>query len=274
MTAEMRAGLGLVHRARALPYRSRIAVILASAIAVLVVDFFLPRIPQDPTYHNFADQRALWGIPNFGDVVSNAAFLVVGGLGLIVLFGRSATAGDRTAPVWLPFVVYFAGVGLVAFGSAYYHWNPLDETLFWDRLPMSIAFMALFAAIITDRIHDKSGRILLPFLVGLGMISVIYWHMTEQAGHGDLRFYAVVQFFPMLAVPLICLLFSPHRLDCRYLVPMFGFYALAKVCEYYDDEIFALLGLTVSGHTLKHVLAAAAALMALPMLRPKGLSEP
>lgn len=241
-------------------------MILMTAIIVVVIASFLPEIPQDPTYHNFADQRALWGIPNFGDVASNAAFLVVGGLGLAALFGRSTAAGDRTAPVWLPFVVYFVGVALVAFGSAYYHWEPLDETLFWDRLPMSIAFMALFSGMIADRIHDKSGRILLPFLVGLGMISVIYWHMTEQAGHGDLRFYAVVQFFPMLAIPLICLLFSPHRLDCRYVVPMVGFYALAKVCEYYDDEIFSLLGYAVSGHTLKHLFAAMAALMALPML--------
>ena len=141
--------VGIVHRARALPYRSRIALILAAAIAVVVVAAVVPPIPQDPTYHDFADQRALWGIPNFGDVVSNAPFLVVGGLGLAALFGRSTTAGERTAPVWLSFVVYFAGVGLVAFGSAYYPWNPLDETLFWDRLPMAIAFMALFAAIIT-----------------------------------------------------------------------------------------------------------------------------
>ena len=270
MAAKQRADLGLVQWARTLPYRSRIALILAAAIAVVVVAAVAPPIPQDPTYHNFADQRALWGIPNFGDVVSNVPFLVVGGLGLAVLFGRSTTAGDRTAPVWLSFVVYFAGVGLVAFGSAYYHWDPLDETLFWDRLPMSIAFMALFSAIIIDRIDDKTGRILLPLLVALGIVSVIYWHMTEQAGHGDLRFYAVVQFFPMLAVPLICLLFSPHRLDCRYLVPMFGFYALAKVCEYYDDEILALLGDAISGHTLKHLFAALAALMALPMLKPRG----
>jgi len=257
----------VVDRARALPYRSRVAVILAAAAAVLVISFFVPPIPQDPAYHNFADQRAFWGIPNFGDVVSNAPFLVVGGLGLVVLFRRAARAENRPDPLWLSFVVYFAGVGLVAFGSAYYHLDPNNGTLFWDRLPMTIAFMALFAAIIDDRIDDRTGPILLPLLVGLGMVSAIYWHLTEQAGHGDLRFYAVVQFFPMLAVPLICLLFPPHRLDCRYLVMMLGLYALAKVCEHFDAGIFALLGHAVSGHTLKHLFAAMAALMALPMLR-------
>jgi hypothetical protein len=263
----MPAAFGLVDRARALPYRSRIAFILAAAVAVMVVALVVPPIAQDPAYHDFADRRELWGISNFGDVVSNAPFLAVGGLGLIVLFRRAARAENRIDPLWLSFVVYFAGVGLVAFGSAYYHDDATNGTLFWDRLPMTLAFMALFAAVIADRIGDKMGRMLLPVLVVLGMVSVIYWHLTEQAGHGDLRFYAVIQFFPMLAVPLICLLFRPHRLDCRYLVPMFGLYALAKICEYYDAGIFVLLGHTISGHTLKHLFAAMAALMALPMLR-------
>jgi len=242
-------------------------VILAAAAAVMLVAFVVPPIPQDLAYHDFADRRTLWRFPNFGDVVSNAPFLVVGCLGLLVLFRRVARAENRIDLLWLSFIVYFAGVGLVAFGSAYYHQEPTNETLFWDRLPMTIAFMALFAAIVIDRIDDRTGLILLPLLVGLGMVSVIYWHMTEQAGHGDLRFYAVVQFFPMLAVPLICLLFPPHRLDCRYLVPMFALYALAKVCEHYDDGIFSLLGHTIGGHTLKHLFAALAALMALPMFR-------
>ncbi len=242
-------------------------MILAAAVAVIVSAFVVPPIPQDPTYHDFADQRGLWGIPNIGDVASNGPFLLVGVLGLVVLFRRAARAENRTDPLWLSFVVYFAGVGLVAFGSAYYHQEPNNGTLFWDRLPMTIAFMALFAAIVIDRIDDRTGRILLPALIALGMVSVIYWHVSEQAGQGDLRFYAVVQFFPMLAVPLICLLFPPHRLDCRYLVPMFGLYDLAKVCEHFDHGIFVLLGHTISGHTLKHLFAAMAALMALPMLR-------
>jgi hypothetical protein len=34
-------------------------------------------------------------------------------------------------------------------------------------------------------------------------------------------------------------------------------YALAKVLEYFDEQIYAI-GFVVSGHTLKHVVAAAA----------------
>ena len=156
---------------------------------------------------------------------------------------------------------------LVSFGSAYYHYAPTNETLFWDRLPMSIAFMALLSAFVVERIQDKVGLVLLPFLVILGIFSVIYWHLTEQAGQGDLRLYAVVQFFPMLVIPLICILFSSSRLDARYLIAMAGLYVLAKIFEYFDHGIFEILGQTVSGHTLKHLAAAAAAYMALPMLQ-------
>ena len=132
---------------------------------------------------------------------------------------------------------------------------------------MSIAFMALLSAFVVERIEDKVGLILLPFLVILGIFSVIYWHLTEEAGRGDLRLYAVVQFFPMLVIPLICILFSSSGLDARYLIAMAGLYVLAKIFEYFDHGIFEILGRTVSGHTLKHLAAAAAAYMALPMLR-------
>ena len=42
----------------------------------------LPPIAQDPTYHQFADQRTLLGIPNFWNVVSNLPFVLVGAMGL------------------------------------------------------------------------------------------------------------------------------------------------------------------------------------------------
>ena len=100
----------------------------------------------------------------------------------------------------------------------------------------------------------------------LGIFSVIYWHLTEQTGRGDLRLYAVVQFFPILAIPLICFLFSSRRLDARYVVAMAGLYVLAKLFEYFDHGIFELLGRNVSGHSLKHLAAAAAAYVVLPML--------
>ena len=257
--------MSLLEHARALSYRARVGIILA--IVVAVVGFFVPPIPQDPSYHNFADRRALLEIPNFGDVVSNVPFFLVGALGIAFFLRRPNAASGETDPLRWPFFVYFAGVALVAFGSSYYHYAPTNETLFWDRLPMSIAFMALLSAFVVDRIQIKSGLGLLPLLVVLGIFSVIYWHLTEQAGQGDLRLYGVVQFFPILAIPLICILFAPRKLDARYVVAMAGLYGLAKVFEFFDQGIFELLGQAVSGHTLKHLSAAAAAYMALPMLQ-------
>lgn len=257
----------MLDRARALSYRVRIGIILAFVIVVAIVATFVPPIPQDPSYHNFVDRRAFLDIPNFGDVMSNVPFFLVSGLGVAFFLQRRTDAMGGFDHLRWPYFIYFVAVALVAFGSAYYHYAPSNETLFWDRLPMSIAFMALLSAFVVDRIQIRAGLILLPLLVILGIFSVIYWHLTEQAGQGDLRLYAVIQFFPILAIPLICILFSPLKLDARYLVAMACLYGLAKVFEFFDHGIFDLLDESVSGHTLKHLSAAAAAYMAVSMLR-------
>jgi len=267
---ELRIGfarMNLLGRARSLPYRSRVAAVIAVAVLVLAIALLAPPIPQDPAYHGFADQRGFWGIANFNDVISNAPFLAVGILGLAFLLKGPAGTAILRDPIGPPFLVYFAGVGLVAAGSAYYHLAPTNQTLFWDRLPMTIAFMALFSAFIADRIDKRTGLVGLPLLIVIGVASVIYWAMTEAAGVGDLRPYAVVQFFPMLAIPLICFFFAPRLLDARYVIAMGCLYALAKIFEYFDHGIFDLLGGAISGHSLKHLSAAAAAYMALPMLK-------
>lgn len=68
---------------------------------------------------------------------------------------------------------------------------------------------------------------------------------------------ACVQFLPMLIIPLIILLFPPKYIRGQDLLTVIGCYALSKVCELLDAEIFALGG-WVSGHTLKHLVAALA----------------
>ena len=107
-----------------------------------------------------------------------------------------------------PYLAFFIGVALVSAGSAYYHWAPSNDRLLWDRLPMSIAFMAFCSAIIADRIDSKAGNVwLLPVLIGLGLASLVYWNWTESLGRGDLRFYGFVQFYPMIAIPAVCCCF-------------------------------------------------------------------
>ena len=173
-----------------------------------------------------------------------------------------------------PYVVFFVGVALVSVGSAYYHANPTTETLFWDRLPMTVAFMALFSAFIMDRVHTRVGVVvMLPLLLAVGVASVVYWDWTEAAGYGDLRPYILVQFYPMLAIPLICWLFRGHHTSGKHVFYLILWYALAKVCEHFDNGIFAILGNSVSGHTLKHLLAAIATYVVLAMLRSAGSSN-
>ena len=147
---------------------------------------------------------------------------------------------------------------LTCFGSAYYHWSPDNATLVWDRLPMTLAFMSLMAAVTSEHIEIKSGqRALVPLLL-FGVASVWYWHWSEMHGHGDLRAYALVQFYPVVGLPLIIWLFPRKNAQLAYLGWAVFFYFLAKILEFGDARIYAVLGF-VSGHSLKHVSAAMSA---------------
>lgn len=220
-----------------------------------------------PSYHHFADQRRWLGIPNFGDVTSNLAFLTAGLLGLRFLL-RKSSRSQFTDPLerW-PYIFLFLGLLLTAFGSAYYHWSPSDTRLVWDRLPMTVVFMPLVSALIMERVNLKVGLYLLPFLTALGIVSVLHWHETVLHGAGDLRFYGAVQLYVALAVFAALLLAARYTRGSDLLI-VGGFYALAKVCETADQQIYSL-GHIVSGHTLKHLAAAAAGFWILRMLRKR-----
>lgn len=257
-----------------LSFGRRVAILLALMLAGLAGLLLLDPIAQDPAYHLFADTRTFFGIPNFNDVVSNAGFALVGMLGLIAVAGARRHVLFVRACDARPYLAFFAGVALVSLGSAWYHLAPSTERLLWDRLPMSIAFMALAAAVVADRIHARAGNgWLLLVLVLLGLASLLYWHVTERLGRGDLRFYGFVQFYPLILFPLVAWLFPRHRyVSNRYLLLIFAWYALSKIMEFLDAQVFNLFGNTVSGHTLKHLAAAASAFVVFMMLmsRPRG----
>lgn len=251
----------------ALSFRRRVAILIGLLVVGLAALLVLDPIPQDPAYHLFADTRAFFGIPNFNDVASNVGFAIVGILGI------GAVAGGRRilfveASDARPYMVFFVGVALVSLGSSYYHWAPSNDRLLWDRLPMSIAFMAICAALVADRIDARAGNVwLLPLLILFGLLSLFYWSWTESLGRGDLRYYGFVQFYPALLLPMICWLFPEHRYTAgRYLAWVIAWYGLSKVLEFFDQAIFDGLGHTVSGHSLKHLVAAVATYVALRML--------
>ncbi len=235
----------------------RIALLIGISVIAITATLFVPPIAQDPEYHNLADRRVLADIPNFWDVASNLAFLLVGVSGLWSLF---QIREDRSRLIlkqeMIPFAVAFGGTIFIFAGSAYYHWAPSDETLVWDRLPMTLAFMGIFSMVIVERISVKVGiNFLIPLLV-LGVASVAYWHVTEQSGQGDLRPYALVQFLPVLLIPVILWLFPARYSGTKYLVEMIGWYVVAKVFELSDAVIWGWTGGWIAGHSLKHCAAA------------------
>jgi hypothetical protein len=265
----------------------RVWVVLATVLVAIFVMFLLQPIPQSEAYHNFADKRALFGIPNFLNVGSNLLFLLVGALGIYQVLsclavrgscqpaGASLTSAVTTSSReakftdhregW-PYLAFFVGVAMTAFGSAYYHFGPRDSTLLWDRIPMAIGFMALVAATVGERINVKAGVQMLVPLMALGAGSVIYWNITQEGGHGDLRPYVLVQFGSVLVLLLLVGLFPSRYTHGADLVVALVIYAVAKIFEAADGPVFALGGI-VSGHTLKHIAAAISAFWILRMLR-------
>ncbi len=218
-----------------------IGLMAASLLGLLL----LPAIPQDQAYHFFADQRALLCIPNFWNVASNIPFIVVGVVGLAQFRDDPAT------------IVLFLGFLLTGIGSSYYHWNPNDGTLFWDRLPMTISFAAIFALVVKERVDARAGGVLLWPMLAIGVSSLLIWLWAD-----DLRLYFWAQFFPGVALLVLFLLYPAKYTHEYFWIIAAALYALAKLFEFTDHAIYSF-GHVLSGHTLKHLAAAAACFVVL-----------
>jgi hypothetical protein len=235
----------------------------------VLLAFLVPGISQPQSYHAFADTRTLLGVPNFWNVVSNLPFAVVGLAGLAALLPASRAARSFRDPRerW-PYVAFFAALALTAFGSGYYHLAPDDTRLVWDRLPIALACAALGIATIAD--HERfAGAPVARFALGPALLiaaaTVWYWQWSEQAGQGNLVPYVAVQLWAV-AVVLLVLLTEPERYTHRSeLWIVIGIWLLARVAEAGDRFLF--VGGLLSGHTLKHLLAALAAWWLLRMIR-------
>ena len=241
-----------------LDLRRRCGLIAALGVLATVAVFLHAPVPQDERFHAFADQRTWCGIPHPGDVLSNLPFLVVGVMGVVALL-RHARVGPLAnfATAWerWPAVTAFAGLVLTALGSTWYHWSPDDGRLLYDRLPLTMVFMALFTVVIADRAGPRLARAAFVPLLATGVISVLWWSFSEAAGHGDLRLYGLVQFFPMLAIPLLLVLLPRRYTGGVHVFIVLLLYGVAKLCEMLDAQLYALLGV-ITGHTVKHLLAA------------------
>lgn len=240
--------------------------ILALALVVAVAVALLPALPEPRALRTLVDARAFLGIANFLNVVSNAPLLFVGAWGLYVLArGRPDAFADPMEK--RPYALLFLAVALTSFGSAYYHLAPDDDTgLMWDRLPMSVGFMALLSAVIVERISVKAGLGLLVPLAAIGAATVLYWRWSILHGAENILPYAIVQYGGIAAIVAIALLFRSRYTRGGDLFGAVAIYALAKLAEVLDAQVYAL-GEIVSGHTLKHLLAAASVWWLLRMLQ-------
>ncbi len=238
---------------------TRIAILVLVTLISLVYIFTRPVIIQDTAYHNFADHRSLFGIPNFCDVISNIFFFIFG------MMGFNLVCKNKILETRKSWIVFFIGVIIVAPGSAYYHWNPNNDTLVWDRLPMTIGFMALYTALLAENITLKFEKCLYPLCL-LGLSSVVWWAVSA-----DLRFYYWIQLAPMITIPLVLILFPSIYTGKLWLTGVFIFYALAKITEHKDPQFLELTHGLMSGHTIKHILAALAIWCVWKMLKTRTL---
>jgi len=222
---------------------------LAATIGICLME----PIAQDSSYHNFADSREILEIPNLWNVISNLAFLLVGLVGIYQLVIR----GGLTTMPGLRFIYFilFAGVTLVAIGSSYYHLYPDNRTLVWDRLPMTVTFMALFCIVVAEFVSAYWGRLLFIPLAIAGAGSVLFWYLGEANGQGDLRVYVLVQFLPILLIPIILLCFRSSFSKSSVYWFLLVTYVIAKFFEHFDSAVYSASGF-ISGHSIKHLLAA------------------
>ncbi|REG90754.1 ceramidase domain-containing protein [Flavobacterium aquicola] len=226
-------------------------IVCSIAIIAVVVVLFIQPISQNQGYHNFADKVNLFCVTNFWNVISNLPFVIIGFMGL-----WKTSKSFQGYALKNNFLFFFVGIFFTGFGSAWYHYNPNDATLVWDRLPMTISFMSFLSIIIGEFVDSDFGKKALPWFLSIGILSVVYWIIFH-----DLRFYLLIQFLPILLIIVILLLSKNNPASKKYFWLILLAYVLAKVLESFDIQIYKKTNELLSGHTLKHFAAAIASLV-------------
>jgi hypothetical protein len=224
----------------------RLVLLALLTVVALGAVWLLPPIQQSQSYHNFAHRTEYLGIANFWNVISDVAFLFVAAAAWPRLNSQMLhEPWKRTC-----FRVLLLGIALTAFGSAYYHWQPTDARLLWDRLPMTIVFMCVLTLTIGEQVNPHLATALLWPLLVIGALSVFYWRFT-----GDLRPYIVVQFYPLIVVPLM-LCFPKHTAPTSLGAQwgMIACYGFAKAAEMFDSRLLQVV--PGGAHAWKHIFAA------------------
>jgi hypothetical protein len=215
-------------------------------------------IPQLANYHAFADERVLFGIPHWGDVVSNVGFAVVAvwGLRLLTCTRRAGRLG---------YGLFVISLLLTSIGSAFYHWAPDNSRLLWDRLPIALACAGLLAAVRSESKPGSNETVWTMSLALAAVASVLWWHFTERAGQGDLRPYLLLQGLPLVLIPLWQSHAGAPAAERVAIGAAIALYVAAKLAEVNDHLLYVHLHV-IGGHTIKHLLATmAAAAVVMPL---------
>jgi hypothetical protein len=125
----------------------------------------------------------------------------------------------------------------VGIGSTYFHWSPTLATLYWDRLPMVLGM-----AYIMNLYSDLDFQDLLLH----GLLALEYHHITN-----DLSLYVAYQLNMILFLTWVKGFSMPVIL-----------YIIAKLFEDYDYGFYIATKHIISGHTVKHILAGMAMMVA------------
>ena len=232
--------------------KSKSLALLLAGVTLLVLWTLRAKLWFDPETYSagFADKKTLLGIPNFGDVVTNLGFAILG------LYGFRRL--DRMPESYRGLATVFAmAIFGTALGSAYFHFAPAPLTLFWDQLPMSIGFASFVGMVVADRVSIPAGNRLGFALCILGPWSV--WNIYY--GSGETAYYLALQFGTLIYAILLLVFSKGGALQTKAVMGGLVAYILAKVFESHDAEIYERLGF-ISGHSLKH-LAATVALAAI-----------
>lgn len=245
------------------PIRASEIYLLGVCLALALLAWLAPPLAQGEHYHQFADQRTWLGIPCAMDVLSNLPFALFGLWGLHVLRRVPAHALDRTQRLLT--TLFFVGLLLTTLGSAWYHWVPDDAGLAVDRLGMVFAFAGLLGLGTAACISARAGTGLAWAILLLGPLSVWVW-----AHSGNLLPWVLLQGGGMvLLLVLTWLRPLPGALAVRWGL-VIGIYVLAKGLELADHALFAFSAELVSGHSLKHLVGAFAAMPVISALHLLG----
>jgi hypothetical protein len=234
--------------------------LLAAAGILVVVSIFVYSMPQPRAYHLFADVRTCLGIPNFFNAASNLGFLAAGVSMLILLYAQRRKFSEmfiERGELWI-FVTLYAATLMVTFGSAYYHLAPDNARLFWDRLPMTLVASAFVATIIADRFGARAGGWSLIALFVLSCGALVYWRATQSLAQDNVWPYIATVYGSLAFAVVAMALFSSRYTHAHAAWVTLAIYIAAMAFDTWLDAPLYTAGGMLSGHSLKHLLAALA----------------